>query len=155
MTYHANGGSGAPTDPNSPYNYNSTVTVLGAGSMSRAGYTFTGWNTHGRGGTSYSQGNTFSITANTTLYAQWTAASGYSVSYHANGGSGAPTDPNNPYSSGASVTVLGAGSMTRTGYSFAGWNTQAGGGGTPYSGGTLNITADTTLMPNGRSIPTR
>ena len=147
VTYDANGGSGAPTDPNSPYNYNSTVTVLGAGSMSRAGYTFTGWNTQaGGGGTSYSQGNTFSITANTTLYAQWTAASGYSVSYHANGGSGAPTDPNNPYSSGASVTVLGAGSMTRTGYSFAGWNTQAGGGGTPYSGGnTFNITADTTL----------
>ncbi len=43
------------------------------------------------------------------------AATTYTVTYDANGSSGAPTDPNSPYTSGATVTVLGAGSMSRAG----------------------------------------
>jgi hypothetical protein len=72
LTYDANGGTGAQSDSNSPYVSGSTVTVLGAGTMAQTGYTFTGWNTVAiGGGTPYAQGATFSITANTTLYAQW------------------------------------------------------------------------------------
>lgn len=71
MTYDANGGSGTMTDPNSPYNYGSTVTVL-ANSFTRTGYVFNCWNTAADGsGTKYVAGDTFTITANTTLYAQW------------------------------------------------------------------------------------
>lgn len=56
------------------------------------------------------------------------------VTYNGNGHTGgtAPVDSNS-YFSGTSVTVLGAGTLTRTGYVFTGWNTQAGGGGTSYS----------------------
>jgi uncharacterized repeat protein (TIGR02543 family) len=75
VTYDGNTNTGgtAPVDPNSPYNYNSTVTVLGAGTLTKTGYTFTGWNTAADGsGTSYSPGATFNITVNVTLYAQWT-----------------------------------------------------------------------------------
>ena len=74
VTYDGNGNTGgtAPVDPNSPYNYNATVTVLGQGTLVRTGYTFTGWNTAANGsGTSYSPGAMFNITVNTTLYAQW------------------------------------------------------------------------------------
>ena len=40
----------------------------------RTGYYFSGWNTRANGtGTTYGPGNIGSITANTTLYAQWTA----------------------------------------------------------------------------------
>ena len=71
MTYDANGGSGTMTDPNSPYNYGSTVTVL-ANSFTRTGYVFNCWNTAADGsGTKYVADDTFTITANTTLYAQW------------------------------------------------------------------------------------
>ena len=62
-----------PTDPNSPYKPGATVTVLGnTGGLSRANSTFVGWNTAVDGsGTSYSEGNTFTIAVPLTLYAQW------------------------------------------------------------------------------------
>lgn len=72
ITYDANGGTGTMTDSNSPYNSGSTVTVLG-NSFTREGYTFDSWNTAANGsGTSYDEDDTFSISDNTTLYAQWT-----------------------------------------------------------------------------------
>ena len=41
--------------------------------LEKTGFTFAGWNTEANGsGTSYSQGNTFTINTNTTLYAVWT-----------------------------------------------------------------------------------
>lgn len=77
VTYAGNGSDGGsvPVDASSPYSYNNIVTVLGnTGALTRTGYSFTGWNTASNGsGTSYVGGNTFSITGNTTLYAQWTA----------------------------------------------------------------------------------
>lgn len=148
VTYDSNGGNGSvPKDNNSPYDYGSTVTVLGPGSLSKTGYSFAGWNTASDGsGTSYSQGATFTMPANAvTLYAVWQPT--YTVTYNANGGTGAPSDSHSPYSSGATVTVLGAGSMTRTGYAFVGWNTVADGSGTSYSaGGTFTMsTSNVTL----------
>ena len=73
VSYNSNGGTGSQADSSSPYNSGTTVTVLGAGTMARTGYAFTGWNTQAAGGgTSYSAGHTFTIEANVTLYAQWT-----------------------------------------------------------------------------------
>ena len=80
VTYNGNTNTSGnvPTDGSSPYASNSTVTILGnSGSpvLANSGFTFAGWNTESNGsGTSYSQGNTFTITANKTLYAQWTSA---------------------------------------------------------------------------------
>ena len=76
VTYNGNtntGGTG-PTDGSSPYTGGSTVTILGnTGTLTKSGYTFSGWNTAADGsGTSYSQGNTFAISADTILYARWT-----------------------------------------------------------------------------------
>ena len=73
VVYNANGGSGTITDPNSPYSANSTVTVL-ANSFTAPGatYVFVGWNTvEAGGGTAYTADDTFDITEDTTLYAQW------------------------------------------------------------------------------------
>ena len=72
VTYDANGGTGTLEDSNSPYDNGSTVTVL-ANTFTRDGYTFSNWNTAADGsGTGYDADDTFTITANTTLYAQWT-----------------------------------------------------------------------------------
>ena len=72
VTYNPNGGAGSQTDPNSSYTSNSVVTVLGLGTIARPGYQFLNWNTQAAGGgTTYNPGNTFSIAANITLYAQW------------------------------------------------------------------------------------
>ncbi len=69
----------------------------------------------------------------TTLEAGATQ-SAFTVIYSGNGSTGGsvPTD-SNTYANGATVTVLGnTGSLVKTGYSFAGWNTSANGGGTDY-----------------------
>ena len=72
--------------------------------------------------------------------------SGYSVTYDANGASSGtlPTDANT-YATAATVTVLGnTGSLTKTGYTFTGWNSAANGSGTHYGEtfamGSANVT---------------
>lgn len=77
VTYvgNTNTSGNAPIDASSPYIAGSSVTILGnSGSpvFAKSGYNFDGWNTAADGlGTSYSQGNTFIINANTILYAKW------------------------------------------------------------------------------------
>ena len=76
VTYNKNdnNATGTVTDANSPYPSGATVTVKSNG-FTNSGYTFSGWNTAPNGsGTPYAEGATFSITANTTLYAQWASA---------------------------------------------------------------------------------
>ena len=154
VTYSGNVSTGGtvPVDSNS-YTQGQTVTVLGnTGSLVKTGYTFASWNTAANGaGTSYAPSQTFSMgAANVTLYARWTpVASGYSVTYNANGATGGtvPADPGTYYQS-SSVTVLGnTGSLVYTGFRFVGWQTMADGSGTTYApGGTFLMgTANITL----------
>ena len=146
VTYSGNGNTGgsAPTDA-TPYSAAATVTVLSnSGSLVKTGYTFGGWNTAADGsGTNYTAGSgTFTINANTTLYAQWTINS-YTVTFDANTGTGSMTAQSANYNV---ATALTSNSFTKTGYTFAGWNTAAGGGGTTYANNaSFAFTASTTL----------
>ena len=143
VTYNANGATGGtvPTGSNN-YATDQTVTVLGnSGSLTRTGYTFAGWNTASDGsGRSYAAGSTFAMSSsNITLFAKWEAvlATSYTVTYNANGATSGtvPTDWND-YTTGQTVTVLGnSGSLTRTGYTFAGWSTASNGTGMSYAAG--------------------
>lgn len=76
VTYNANGATtgNVPLD-NTEYDPNAQVTVLGnTGNLARTGCTFAGWATAADGsGTTYTAGDHFNISANTTLYAKWTA----------------------------------------------------------------------------------
>jgi uncharacterized repeat protein (TIGR02543 family) len=87
VTYNANGATGGtePTDA-TDYTSGSTVTVkANTGDLARTGCTFSGWNTAADGsGTDYAASGsaTFTITANTTLYAKWAAT----VKWHDNSG---------------------------------------------------------------------
>ena len=59
------------------------------------------------------------------------------MTYNGNGNTGGtvPTD-SNTYQQASTVTVLGnTGSLVKTGYTFAGWNTLANGSGTAYTAG--------------------
>jgi uncharacterized repeat protein (TIGR02543 family) len=154
VTYNGNTNTSGnvPVDGSSPYTTGSLVTVLGnTGSLTKTGFTFAGWNTAANGsGTSYSPSSTFTITSNTTLYAQWTPGSNYTVTYNRNTDiiiGTVPVDGSSPYTAGSTVTVLGnSGSLQWPGYFFAGWNTTADGSGTSYVGGnTFTINANTTL----------
>lgn len=119
VVYDGNGSTSGsvPVDANI-YSSGATVTTLGnTGLLQKPGYSFSGWNTLSNGsGTSFSVGDTFNISHNTILYAQWIRGS-YTVSFEVNGGTPAPVGQ----------TVLGGGSVaepatpTKTGYSFGGW----------------------------------
>lgn len=67
----------------------------------------------------------------------------YTISYNANGGSGAPSDQ---IKDGGIDLTLSSTVPTRTGFAFTGWNTQADGSGIHYaSGATFTGNANTTL----------
>ncbi|MCL2135849.1 MAG: InlB B-repeat-containing protein [Candidatus Bathyarchaeota archaeon] len=81
-------------------------------------------------------------------------ASGYSVTYNGNGHTGGspPLDSNSPYSNGASVIVLGQGTLTKSDSIFQGWATSSGGSVVYTSGSTFTITANITLYAVWSSI---
>lgn len=125
-------------------------TALTANSFSRTGYTFTGWNTAANGsGTDYSNSQSVTINGSLTLYARWSANSN-TVTFNSNYGT--PTTSTQTITSG-SATALTSNSFTRNGYSFAGWNTLAGGGGTSYTDGqSVTIYAPFTLYAQWTEI---
>ena len=153
VVYDGNTAIGAvPVDTSSPYTAGSTPTVRGnTGSLTKTGNTFSGWNTLANGsGTAYAPGAILpAISGNVILYAQWVVPPSYTMAYGANGGSGSvPPEPMSPYVSGSTVTVkTNSGPLSRTAFSFNGWNTAANGSGTAFSpNDTFNITNNTTLF---------
>ena len=108
----------------------------------RTGYTFLGWATSPSGNVAYQPGATFSTNANTTLYAKWQIIQ-YTVSYNANGGTGAPGAQKKNY--GATLVLSGT-RPTRTHYTFVRWNTNTANTGTAYApGGNYTANANATL----------
>ena len=76
VSYHGNGNtSGNVPADETPYAGGETATVLGnaaAAPLARTGYIFSGWNTKADGtGVAYAAGATFTVYADTTLYAHW------------------------------------------------------------------------------------
>ncbi len=141
VTYNGNNNTGGlvPSDEGT-YAEGTTVIVLSpASSLVKSGYAFAGWNTVADGsGTARDAKSTFTMgNQNVTLYAQWKLIPTYVVKYNGNNNTGgsAPSDAGT-YTEGTTVTVLApASSLTRSGYSFAGWNTNADGSGTALDAG--------------------
>jgi uncharacterized repeat protein (TIGR02543 family) len=71
VAFNANGGSGTVPSAQSVTAGNSITLPTGSG-LSKTGYTLSGWSTQANGGTTYAVKTTYTPTANTTLYAQWT-----------------------------------------------------------------------------------
>ncbi len=162
VTYNGNGHtSGIVPLDNNNYEEGVTVTVLGnTGHLAKTGHTFTGWNTQADGtGKNYTDDDTFTMdTIDVMLYAKWATNPTYIVTYSGNGNtSGAvPVDIHN-YEEGVTVTVLGnTGSLTKTGHTFAGWNTKSDGTGISYTRGeTFPMdTADVVLYAKWTTNPT-
>jgi uncharacterized repeat protein (TIGR02543 family) len=147
VTYNANGAGGAPPSQQKVLQ-NGSIAVADKGSLANGNKSFTGWNTAVDGtGTNYNAGDTLAVSANVTLYAQWIdpSAQRYTVTYHANGAGGTPP-AKQTVNEGASITLPGAGGLTYSGKTFAGWNTAANGSGTSYTAGAaFTVNADTTF----------
>jgi uncharacterized repeat protein (TIGR02543 family) len=108
------------------------ITLPGKGTLTRAGHTFAGWSLDKTGGNGTVLGATFTPTIPVKLYSSW-IPDVYVVTYNANGGNGAPTATSQNYTFGAANLALTTkGTLSRTGYTFGGWNTLATGLGTNY-----------------------
>lgn len=138
ISYNANGGSGAPSSQTKWYGTNIT---LSSTKPTRPGYIFKGWATSSTGSVAYASGATYSSNASVTLYAVWSIIT-YTISYNANGGSGAPSSQTKNY--GTNIT-LSSTKPIRDGYTFKGWATSSTGSVTYASGATYSSNASITL----------
>lgn len=149
LTYNYNGGTGSTADSGIVTSGNS-VTLPNPNS--RTGYTFNGWYTATSGGTKLGNaGDSYTLSSSFTAYAQWTAAT-YTVSYDANGGSGAPPSQTKTY--GVNLTLSTTTPTPPANKTFVNWNTAQDGTGTSYSsGGTYSTDAAVTLWAQYSSGP--
>ena len=129
VSYNANGGSGAPSSQTKYYGKSLT---LSSTKPTRTGYTFQGWGTSASDtSVNYKAGASYTSNSAITLYAIWKKNT-YTVSYNANGGSGAPSSQTKTY--GETLT-LSSTKPTRTGYDFKGWGTSASDTSVNYAAG--------------------
>lgn len=115
VSYYANGGSGAPDGQTKIHGIDLT---LRSTKPTKTGYTFKGW-TNDPNSTEviWTSGGKYTINASRKLYAVWQAKT-YTISYNANGGSGAPKSQTKTH--GKDLT-LSSTKPTRTNYNFEGW----------------------------------
>lgn len=117
VKYNANGGSGAPSSQTKTYG---KTLKLSSTKPTRTGYTFQGWGTSSTDtSVNYAAGANYTSNAAVTLYAIWKVNT-YTVTYNANGGTGAPSNQTKTY--GVNLT-LSSTRPTRTDYTFLGWGT--------------------------------
>jgi len=130
VTFNANGGSG--TVPPLFAEPGESITIPGQGGLSRGTFTFAGWNTRVDGqGTGFEPETEYTPTANMILFAIWTGT----VSFDLNGaGTGATPEPWTA-NADAIMTLPQGDGLSRTGFTFGGWNTQPDGRGINFEAG--------------------
>ncbi len=116
VTYDANGGSGAP-EPQTKQP--ATELTLSGQKPTRPGYTFSGWSIDRNAeSAAYEAGGTYTDDTSITLYAVWKINT-YTVTYDANGGTGAPSAQIKTY---GQPLILSSKVPVRSGYTFLGWS---------------------------------
>lgn len=116
VTFDKNGGN-TPNPLSKVVTQGSTYGTLAT--CTRTGYTLKGWYTAASGGTKVTSSTTVNLTANQTLYAQWTPIT-YTIAYNANGGTGTTASSSHTYGVAKALTANG---FTKFGYTFKGWAT--------------------------------
>jgi len=139
VTYNVNSGGGTAPTTQQQSGPNTAITIS-TYTGTRTGFQLSGWNTAANGmGTDYAAGVSITPTANVTLYAKWTST----ISYDGNTNTGGAVPNSTTAVSSAAITKLAQNDgssvspnvpLTKTGFTFAGWNTAANGSGTAYSG---------------------
>jgi uncharacterized repeat protein (TIGR02543 family) len=154
VLYEYNGASGGNSTDSATHTTGGTVITLPT--PTRAGYTFGGWYSDVTLTSSVgAAGGSYSPTANLTIFAKWTAIV-RTVTYNStntggiNASSGSvPTDGGSYIIGNTVVVKANSGTLTRLGYTFEGWVTNADGTGTALNAGeTLTVAeANINLYP--------
>ncbi|MBR0508584.1 MAG: InlB B-repeat-containing protein, partial [Clostridia bacterium] len=152
VSYNANGGTGAPSSQT--VTAGNSITIPST-APTWTGHQFLGWSTSSSATTaSYVAGNTYKPSGNTTFYAVWkqNSTTSYTVSYSANGGSGAPSSQT--VTAGSSVTIPST-IPTRFPYTVLGWSTSSSASSASYlPGGSYTPGSSTTLYAVWKSATT-
>ena len=154
LEFDKNGGSGSVPGTQSAliaeddYEY---IDIPTSPTPTKSGMEFVGWCTNSSGsGTMYDPGDRVDVDcgATVTLYAIYEDPYvTYTLSYNANGGSGAPLSQSVESSTGRATFTLRTNEPTRDGYIFLGWTTNSSGTGTLYQpGGTYSTSNTSTTM---------
>lgn len=140
IKYNANGGTGAPSNQTK---WKDQTLKLSTTKPTRTGYSFLGWSTSSTAtSATYAAGANYTANSAATLYAVWQANT-YTVSYNANGGTGAPANQTKTYDK---TLTLSTTKPTRTNYNFKGWGTSASATTVSYApGGSYTNNAGITL----------
>ena len=120
--------------------------------LSRTGYQFQGWKVGSSGTTVFNQDDASIVPTDLTsnikngscsivMYAVWKLIT-FSVTYNANGGSGAPSSQTKNY---GQTLVLSSTKPTRSGYTFVGWSTSSTTLAKYPAGGSYTANASVTL----------
>lgn len=111
--------------------------------IEKSGYNIIGWNENSNANTpTWNVSESKSVSKNSTYYPIVSIIK-YTITYNANGGSGAPSSQTKNH--GVNIT-LSSTIPTRSGYAFTGWNTNKNGTGTSYAkGATYSTDATVTL----------
>ena len=149
ITFNANGGTG--TVPSS-ITGSGSKTLPSSASLTKTGYTLDGWgdSSHKDAATAqYALGASYTLSADITLYAHWTATT-YNITYALNGGTHGSTHP----TSGKYDTAFSVSAPTKTGYTFTGWTVTSGLNSSTAKWGTTSspstaISSSSTLCVNG------
>lgn len=141
VTYYANGGSGAPS---SQTKIHGVSLWLSDTVPTRSGYTFVGWGTSPTDTTPLAQpGEEFTRNGDRNYYAIWKKT--ITLSYSANGGSGAPSSQSaTVYNATTSHTFsIPSTEPKRTGYTFLGWSKSSSATSASYTFGITLSGSDT------------
>ena len=142
VSYNANGGSNAPASQTKVYGVTLT---LSSTIPYRFNYEFLGWSASSSATTAtYTAGGSYTGNASVTLFAVWKyKPATYTVSYDANGGTGAPGRQTKTYGVTLTLTTI---QPTRQNYLFGGWSKDRNATSASYSaGGSYTNNADVTL----------
>ena len=144
VTLQTYGGTIAPGKEINRYTGGTSLTLPGAGDITRGGYTFAGWyEDSGFSGSPVTEISS-TDTGDKTLYAKWSANT-YIVKLETNGGKIADGKDVTDYTCGTGAALPGGGGITREGYTFEGWYEDSGFSGSPVTEISSTDTGDKTF----------
>lgn len=143
VSYNKNTTASVSNMPLSQTKWKDQTLTLASNIPTRTGYTFLGWAPASSATTaSYAAGGKYTGNATMTLYAVWKVNT-WTITYNANGGSGAPGNQTKKYDT---TLTLSSTKPTRQNYTFKGWATSASATTSQYyAGGSYTANAGATL----------
>lgn len=153
LFYDGNDNTGGSVPSNQTGNGSVTL-ATNSGSLEKDGFIFKGWNTEPGGtGTRYLVSSSFTLSEDTTLFAEWAPIP--AITYDPNGVTSG--DVPDDVALGDPITVApNIGNLVRPGYVWVGWNTEPDGTGTRYEAGmTPDLPEGTVLYAEWEPVASR